>query len=83
MSEGNSPCMCGDEECRVWLEHGYSASEDAAHRIAGQAELVAALRALQLQALQSPDLLATEWGQEALALTKAALQPLSQAGEDA
>lgn len=38
-----------------------------------QADLLAALKALQLQALQSPDLLSTEWGQEALALTQAAI----------
>lgn len=44
-----------------------------ARLIAAAPELLDALKALQLQALQSPDLLATEWGQEALSLTKAAL----------
>ena len=42
-------------------------------------DVVDALRSLQKQALQSPDLLATEWGQEALAVTKAALARLGGA----
>ena len=42
-------------------------------------DAVEALRSLQKQALQSPDLLATEWGQEALAVTKGALARLGGA----
>ncbi len=44
-----------------------------ARLIAAAPEIFSALQALELQALQSPDLLATEWGQEALAAARAAI----------
>lgn len=43
------------------------------------AELLAALKALQLQALQSPDLLRSEWGQDALDAARAAIAKASRA----
>jgi len=44
-----------------------------AHLFRAAPDLLAALKKLQLQALQSPDLLSTEWGQEALELTRTAI----------
>ena len=44
-----------------------------ARLIAACPDLLEALKALQLQALQSPDLLKTEWGQEALEVARAAI----------
>jgi len=44
-----------------------------ARLIAAAPELLGALKALQIQALQSPDLCRHEWGQEALEMTRAAL----------
>lgn len=43
------------------------------HAVNCHDELLTALEALQRQALQSPDLIETEWGQEALGLTRAAI----------
>lgn len=39
----------------------------------GHSNLLAALKTLQRQALQSPDLVKTEWGQEALEQARAAI----------
>jgi len=48
-------------------------SEDDARLIASAPDLLEALKALQLQALQSPDLRRTDWGREALEKTRAAI----------
>lgn len=47
--------------------------EANAHLIAAAPDLLEALKKLQLQALQSPDLLRTEWGMQALDAARAAL----------
>jgi len=63
--------------------HGPDRKERAANArlIAAAPELLEALQALQLQALQSPDLRRTEWGQEALAMTAAAIAKATGAAQ--
>lgn len=65
---GGSPTTC--------LTGYYPAAETAANGAlyAAAPDLAEALEALQRQALQSPDLRATEWGQEALEMARAALK---------
>ncbi len=48
--------------------YGYDSSLNAA-----APDLLAALKALERQALQSPDLIKTEWGRESLAQARAAI----------
>ncbi len=74
--------------CGTWIaraEHNWNEAEAGQRRIswaeaqanarlmAAAPDLLEALEALELQALQSPDLRRTEWGEEALALTRAAI----------
>jgi hypothetical protein len=57
---------------------GGGSAEANARLTAAAPDLLVALRALQIQALQSPDLCGTEWGQAALGLTRAAIAKATQ-----
>lgn len=74
----NQIVWSGPEERVCFLAHsnGHNEERDVAtgHLIAAAPDLAEALEALMRQALQSPDLRATEWGQEALELARAALR---------
>jgi hypothetical protein len=76
-SDSDNPCVV-DEFDLVVAEvsddgHDEDECEANAHLIAAAPDLLAALKALQIQAMQSPDLLRTVWGQEALERASAAI----------
>jgi len=73
---GTMPLRKGDRVLAVAMDQGSAPAGESkanARLIAAAPDLYEALAALQLQALQSPDLLKTEWGMEALDKTSAAL----------
>lgn len=68
---GTGRLWCED---KVWPESPEEGEPTEYVRADIAADLAEALEALMRQALQSPDLRATEWGQEALELARAALR---------
>jgi len=79
----SSVYICADGEwpasqvARANTMDGLDEREANARLIASAPCLLEALKALRVQALQSPDLLRTEWGQEALNLAHAAISKAS------